>query len=92
MTIDQLGSAATALGVTGLLFAALFGLYKKWWVPGWAYRELERERDEWKQMAIHGLEAAAEVAQAAKRHTTFTPEEAELARRIVRDAGQRVDS
>jgi hypothetical protein len=88
VTLDQIASAATALGVTGLLFGALFGLYRQWWVPGWVFRAKEAECAEWKLMAIHGLEAAAEVAKAAKRHTTFTPEEADLARRVIREAGE----
>ncbi len=87
MTLDQLVNAVPAVGVTGLLVAALYGLYKQWWVPGWVYRAKEAEAEDWKQMAVHGLEAAAEVAKAAKRHTTFTPEEAELARRVIREAG-----
>lgn len=50
--------------------------------------ELEGERDEWKSMALDGLRAAADVARVAKGHTTFTPQEAEIARRIVREAGR----
>ena len=87
MTLDQLASAGTALGVTGLLIAALFGLYKQWWVPGWVYRKAVEEGEQWKAMTLSTLQAAADVARAAERHTTFTPEEAEVARRIVREAG-----
>jgi hypothetical protein len=32
--------AVSRVGVVGILALALFGLQKKWWVPGWAYREL----------------------------------------------------
>lgn len=29
------------IGVVGILALALLGLHRKWWVPGWAYRELD---------------------------------------------------
>lgn len=89
MTPEQLAGLAQAIGVVGLLIAALYGLYKQWWVPGWAWRALVQERDEWKQMALGGLQAAADLAQATKQHTIFTPEEADVARQLVREAGRR---
>lgn len=77
------------IGLGGLLLAALVFGYRRIWVWGWLYEDVVKQRDEWKQMAIHGLEAAAEVAKAAKRHTTFSEEEAEVARRIIREAGNK---
>lgn len=71
------------------MLAALFLGYRRIWVFGWYAADLEKQRDEWKQMAIGGLEAAAEVARVARNHTTFTDEEAELARRIIHEAGTR---
>lgn len=65
------------------MLAALFLGYRRIWVFGWYAADLEKQRDEWKTMAIHGLQAAIEVAQAAKQHTTFTPEQAALAERLV---------
>ena len=76
------------LGLGGIMLAALFLGYRKIWVWGWYATDLEHQRDEWKQMAIHGLEAAASVAQAATRHTTLTSEEAETALRVIREAGR----
>ncbi len=75
------------IGLGGLMLAALFLGYRRIWVFGWYAADLEKQRDEWKQMAIGGLEAAAEVARAARKHTTFSDQEAELARRIIREAG-----
>jgi hypothetical protein len=68
------------------MLAALFFGYRRLWVFGWLYDDVVKQRDEWKSMAIHGLEAAAEVTQAAREHTIFSPQEAEVARRIVREA------
>ena len=43
---------AQGISVTGvvLTFAALllFGLHKRWWVPGWIYTEATTMRDEYK--------------------------------------------
>lgn len=41
--------------MTGLLLAALFGLYRQWWVPGWSYRAVVTERDFWRGVALKGL-------------------------------------
>lgn len=70
--------AVSRVGVVGILALALYGLQKKWWVPGWAYRELEdrhavlRERfDKVVETALHssrGVERTASVLeQAIKR-------------------------
>jgi hypothetical protein len=91
VTPEQLASAIQILGVTGLLALALLSFYKRWVVMGWQYDAVARERDEWKAMALAGLQTAADVSQAAKRHTMFTPEEAEIALRVVREAGRSRD-
>lgn len=70
------------------MLAALFLGFRKIWVWGWYSAQLERERDEWKAMALKGLQTAADMAQAGKQHTQLTPEEAEEALRIVRQAGR----
>lgn len=82
MTPEQLQSWLQ-LGIGGIMLGALFLGFKRIWVWGWYAAALEKERDEWKAMAIHGLQAALDVAQASKKHTTLTPEQAELAERLV---------
>ena len=41
---------AQGVSVTGVLLAftvlLLYGLHKQWWVPGWIYREIEKDRDD----------------------------------------------
>jgi len=41
-----------------LLALALIGGLLGWWVPGWAYRQLLQERNEWKCRALSGTELA----------------------------------
>jgi len=77
------------LGLGGLMLVALFLGFRRIWVWGWYATALEKERDEWKQMALGGLKAAADLAQASKKHTTLTPDEADVALRIIREAGPR---
>lgn len=45
-------------GVLGLLALVIVGSVRKWWVPAWYATELERERDEWKSMALSGTRLA----------------------------------
>lgn len=85
---DQITTGLQVLGVTGLLVIALLAFYKGWVYTGSAYRALEKDRDEWKQMALDGLKTTADIAVAAKKHTTLTPEEAEAAIRII-EAGRK---
>lgn len=66
---------------------ALIAVYKRWVVMGWQYLAIERERDEWKAMALDGLKTTSELAVAAKRHTILTPEQADAALRIISEAG-----
>lgn len=73
------------------MLAALFLGYKRIWVFGSYYMDAIRDRDEWKAIALRAMGSTHEVAQAAKKHTTFTPEEAEMARRIVAEAGRKLD-
>ena len=40
------------LGLGGALVLALIGGFRQWWVFGWTYRSLERERDTWRTIAL----------------------------------------
>jgi Mn2+/Fe2+ NRAMP family transporter len=49
------------LGPAGTLVFALvvlFGGWKRWWVFGWAYRDVLKDRDEWKEAALRGTRVA----------------------------------
>jgi hypothetical protein len=54
-------------GVLGLLILILYGLTKKWWVVGWAYEEVRKERDEWKELALSGTRAAERAVDLAQQ-------------------------
>ena len=88
MTPEQIQSWLN-LGVGGIITAALFLGYKRVWTWGWYTAAVEKERDEWKAMALDGLKTAGDMAQASKQHTTLTSEEADEALRIIREAGRR---
>jgi hypothetical protein len=61
-------------GVLGFLIIVLYGGYKKWWVFGWLYREseartvkTEKERDDWRDIALHGSTIAEKTVDLFKR-------------------------
>ncbi len=66
------------------MIAALFLGYRRIWVWGYQLLEAEKDRDEWKALALSGMKTAADVAQIAARNAIFTPEQAETALRAVR--------
>lgn len=45
-------------GALALLVFVVVGAVREWWFTGAAYRRLEVERDEWKQMALRSLDTA----------------------------------
>jgi hypothetical protein len=77
------------LGLGGLMLAALFLGHRRIWVFGSFYSAMEKDRDEWKAIALQGLQTARDVAEAAKGHTVLTREEAEAALRAIQTAGKR---
>jgi hypothetical protein len=60
---DPAAWATTArdVGATGLLAFALIGGYRRWWVWGWTYDAMERDRDVWKTTALQALHVAEKV-------------------------------
>lgn len=55
MPTSDLTQINDAIRVFGLPAALLFAHYKGWWVWGRDYRKLEKERDEWKTLALRHL-------------------------------------
>jgi hypothetical protein len=66
------------VGVSGLLLAALFLGGRRLWVFGWSYEALmkqyeerlaalEKDRDEWKKLAMHNLQLTAKLTEVAER-------------------------
>lgn len=54
-------------GVTVLLLVITFGGWKKWWVFGWQYKDMETEKNEWKEAALRGTRVAERVVNAHEK-------------------------
>lgn len=54
-------------GVTVLLLLITFGGWKKWWVFGWQYKDMEAEKNEWKEAALRGTRVAERVVTAHEK-------------------------
>lgn len=48
-----------------LALVILYAGWKKWWVFGWQYRDLERDRNEWKNAALNGTLVARKAVDLA---------------------------
>lgn len=57
-------------GIIGLLLLAFVGGFKRWWVFGWHYDAVCRERDEWKQLALRGTVIAGQAVELATTSTS----------------------
>ena len=39
-------------GLVGVGVIIIIGLMRKWWVPGWFYKSVEDDKNEWKTIAL----------------------------------------
>lgn len=53
--VDLLLGPASSLVLTLII---IYGNWRKWWVPGWLYRDKEAEAAEWKEAALKGTHVA----------------------------------
>lgn len=56
--VDTVQRWANTIGVVTLLVLTLIGGYKQWWVFGWLYKDLVKDRDDWKALALKGTNLA----------------------------------
>lgn len=59
MTITEIWTFIQTAGIAGLLFLALVGVFKGWWVPRHIVADLEKDRDEWKAIALQNMHISA---------------------------------
>lgn len=46
----------------GLLLAIIVAGWRRWWVFGWQYDALAKDRDQWKNLALEGTDLAERAA------------------------------
>jgi hypothetical protein len=54
-------------GAVAVLVWIVLGAVREWWFPAAAYRRLERDRDEWKEIALRGVKAADKAVTLVER-------------------------
>lgn len=74
MDFTQIIQTVRDAGVSGLLIFALIGGFRKWWVFGWIYKDVCKEKEEWKQLALHGTNLSETSVQVAKKVITTASE------------------
>lgn len=64
MSVDAILDLANKLTVGAALLVAVIGVLRRWWVPGWLYRDVVRDRDEWKAIAMRSAHLAERAIEA----------------------------
>lgn len=54
-------------GIVSMLILIVVGGMRRWYVWDWQYRELEKQRDEWKELARGGTRLADRAVGLAER-------------------------
>lgn len=67
ITLSDILSTVRDAGVIGLLVIIIVGGHRKWWVWGYLYDQVLKERDEWKTLALRGTELADRMVTITKR-------------------------
>lgn len=69
-----------------LLVVVVYGGVKKLWVFGWAFREMEHDRDMYREMALRGTRAAEKGTEVAGR---LADQDLQSLAQLVADAHER---
>ena len=70
MDITALYELINKGGVGALLLIIVVAGIKRCWVPGWLYRQILKERDEWKQLALRGSSLATRIINEKERNNS----------------------
>ena len=65
--IVEITKYANSLSVVAVLVLILLGGFKRWWVFGWHYKQVEQEKNDWRELALKGTSLAEELTEAHKR-------------------------
>jgi len=60
MVVSEISSFLD-LGIAGLILAAIILGWRRYWVFGWKYEEVVRERDAWREIALRSLGVAEQL-------------------------------
>jgi positive regulator of sigma E activity len=63
----ELLTALSDLGAVTILLLILLGGAKGWWVFGWHYEEVAKERDAWREIALSTTSLAEKAIQRLER-------------------------
>ena len=73
MTITDAWSFAQSGGIAGLLFLALVGVLRGWWVPKHICDDIIKDRDEWKAIALQNMHVASTAVDELKERRPRVP-------------------
>lgn len=59
MTLIDAWNLVQVGGVPGLLFLAIVGVFRGWWVPKHVHDDVIKDRDEWKAIALQNMHVAS---------------------------------
>lgn len=60
-------------GIGLLLLTSLVGGHRRWWVYGWLYAEVVKDRDYWRRAALRSTALAESATEVAARKTEDAP-------------------
>ena len=69
--IVEITKYANSLSVVAVLALIIVGGFKRWWVFGWHYTQVEREKNDWRELALKGTSLAEELTEAHRQRRIF---------------------
>jgi hypothetical protein len=67
VSLDAIQRIISNGGVVGLFILFFVAVQKEWFVPGAQYKDLKQDRDDWKEIALTGTNAAERAIGLAER-------------------------
>lgn len=86
LTIAEIIEYASRIGVVSGLLLIVVGGIRKWYVFGWYYEALEKERNEWRRVALSQLQALQQSQQLAESNVQLAERGTQVATKAVQQA------